>query len=256
MEWNDSIDTIRGMRRVSILTFLALLVFTSGIGGAERDERRKERLELVAEIEKDVRSTSRAIGKAALSSDVLTALRDVPRHQFVPERYRSRAYLNRPLPIGHGQTISQPYIVAVMTDLLDVDEDDVVLEVGTGSGYQAAVLAEIVDHVHSVEIIEPLAKTAKVRLVRLGYENVTVIQGDGYFGLPDKAPFDAIIVTAASGRIPPPLLRQLARGGRMLIPVGDPFSVQQLMLIEKDAKGRVTTRQILPVRFVPLTGEH
>lgn len=234
------------------------LVVLLSLGGVRvhADSQREAREKLIAEIEADVRATSREIGRARLDPSVLKAIGKVPRHEFVPERYRDRAYLNRPLPIGHGQTISQPYIVAIMTELLNVGADDVVLEVGTGSGYQAAVLAEIVDHVHSIEIVEPLAITAEKRLARLGYDNVSVTHGDGYYGLPDKAPFDAIIVTAAAGRVPPPLLRQLAVGGRMLVPVGDPFSVQHLMLIEKDSKGRISTRQILPVRFVPLTGEH
>lgn len=236
---------------------VALAMFVvSWPAGAQRTTHEEARARLVRQIETDVRMTSRYIGKRELDSAVMKAIADVERHHFVPPRLRKDAYDNRPLPIGHGQTISQPYIVALMTDLLNVERDDVVLEVGTGSGYQAAVLAELVDHVHTVEIIEPLAKQAKERLKRLGFDNVSVSHADGYHGLPDEAPFDAIIVTAAAGRIPPPLIRQLAPGGRMVIPVGPVFSVQQLMLIEKDADGAITTRQILPVRFVPLTGEH
>jgi protein-L-isoaspartate(D-aspartate) O-methyltransferase len=187
---------------------------------------------------------------------VLETLREVERHQFVPESLQSEAYLNHPLPIGHGQTISQPYIVALMTDLVAPDADDVVLEVGTGSGYQAAVLAKLVGQVYSIEIIEPLAEQAKVRLARLGYDNVTTSLGDGYFGWEEHAPFDAIVVTAAATHVPPPLIAQLKPGGRMVIPVGGRFSVQYLLLLEKTAAGDVLTRQITAVRFVPLTGKH
>lgn len=237
---------------------IAVLIAIGGTAGSSlaEDSRRDDRERLISEIEAGVRATSAEIGRDELDERVLDAMRAVKRHEFVPRNDRGRAYLNRPLPIGYGQTISQPYIVAIMTDLLEVDSNDKVLEVGTGSGYQAAVLSKIVDEVHSVEIIEPLASSARKRLARLGYDNVSVTHGDGYYGLPNEAPFDAIIVTAAAGRVPPPLLRQLARGGRMLIPVGNPFSVQQLMLIEKGPDGRISTRQILPVRFVPLTGEH
>lgn len=242
--------------RLRLIVVPLVVLLSLGVVNVHADPQREARERLIAEIESDVRATSREIGRTRLDPGVLEAIGNVPRHEFVPQRYRDRAYLNRPLPIGHGQTISQPYIVAIMTELLNVGSEDVVLEVGTGSGYQAAVLAEIVEHVHTIEIVQPLAVTAERRLARLGYDNVSVTHGDGYYGLPDQAPFDAIIVTAAAGRVPPPLLRQLARGGRMLVPVGDPFSVQHLMLIEKDAKGRISTRQILPVRFVPLTGEH
>jgi protein-L-isoaspartate(D-aspartate) O-methyltransferase len=180
----------------------------------------------------------------------------VPRHEFVPERLRRQAYANRPLPIGYGQTISQPYIVALMTDLVEPGADDRVLEIGTGSGYQAAVLATLVGEVYTIEIIEPLGLAARARLERLGYDNVEVRLGDGYYGWPERAPFDAIVVTAAASHVPPPLIQQLKPGGRMVIPVGSRFLVQQLVLVTKDADGRVTTRQLLPVRFVPLTGEH
>jgi protein-L-isoaspartate(D-aspartate) O-methyltransferase len=179
----------------------------------------------------------------------------VPRHELVPSRSRDRAYENRPLPIGYGQTISQPYIVALMTDLLQPAADDVVLEVGTGSGYQAAVLAEIVGRVYSVEIVPELARRGAGDLARLGYRNVEVRNGDGYHGWEEHAPFDAIVVTAAASHIPPPLVQQLAPGGRMVIPVGSPFAVQQLTLVEKTPEGRVETRQLLPVSFVPLHRE-
>jgi protein-L-isoaspartate(D-aspartate) O-methyltransferase len=180
----------------------------------------------------------------------------VPRHEFVPSAEVRYAYENRPLPIGHGQTISQPYIVALMTNLLRPGTGDTVLEIGTGSGYQAAVLARLTSRVHSIEIIEPLYREATGRLKRLGYGNVVTRSGDGYYGWPEAAPFDAIIVTAAANHIPPPLIRQLKPGGRMVIPVGASFLTQHLVLVEKTAEGGVTTRQLLPVRFVPLTGGH
>jgi protein-L-isoaspartate(D-aspartate) O-methyltransferase len=180
---------------------------------------------------------------------------EVPRHEFVPEGVRQDAYADRPLPIGYGQTISQPFIVALMTDLLRVGPGATVLEVGTGSGYQAAVLSGLVRQVHTIEIVPDLATAAADRLKRLGYGNVSVRQGDGYFGWEEAAPFDAIIVTAAASQIPPPLLQQLRPGGRMVIPVGAPFALQHLVLVERDAEGRAKTRQLLPVRFVPLVGQ-
>jgi len=160
------------------------------------------------------------------------------------------------LPIGHGQTISQPYIVALMTDLVDLDEEDIVLEIGTGSGYQAAILSELVNKVYTIEIVEPLGLSAGMRLARLGYKNIETRIGDGYYGWPEQGPFDAIIVTAASSHIPPPLVQQIKPGGIMMIPVGNQFQVQQLTLVTKDEAGVVITRQVLPVRFVPLTGRH
>ena len=182
---------------------------------------------------------------------VLRAMRAVPRHQFVPDRLADWAYTDRPLPIGQGQTISQPYIVAFMTELVQPDSTDRVLEVGTGSGYQAAVLAEIVDSVYTIEIVPELAHTARDRLVRLGYDNVVVRHGDGYAGWPARAPFDAIVVTAAPKQIPPSLLEQLAPGGRMVIPVGPVRELQHLTLVTKTTNGAVRTRRVLPVRFVP-----
>ena len=160
------------------------------------------------------------------------------------------------MPIGHGQTISQPYIVAIMTDLLDLEADDRVLEIGTGSGYQAAVLAEIVDAVFTIEIVEPLAERSTALLAGLGYENVETRFGDGYYGWNDEAPFDAIVVTAAATHVPPALLDQLAPGGRLIAPIGSRFMVQQLVLVEKSVSGELSLRQLLPVRFVPLTGDH
>jgi protein-L-isoaspartate(D-aspartate) O-methyltransferase len=240
-----------------IFTLAAIIAVASAATAvASNDSWERQRHRLISAIEADVRATSREIGRRSLDPRVLDAMKRVPRHELVPPAQRERAYLNRPLPIGHGQTISQPYIVALMTDLLEVEPGDVVLEVGTGSGYQAAVLAELVDHVYTVEIVAPLARAAARNLQRLGYDNVTVRHADGYYGWAEHGPFDAIIVTAAAGRIPPPLVRQLKPGGRMVVPVGQPFAVQQLMFVQKDHRERVTTRQILPVRFVPLTGEH
>ena len=195
-------------------------------------------------------------GEDALSEGVMHALGTVKRHEFVPARQKPFAYENRPLPIGHGQTISQPYIVAIMTDLIEPDRDDIVLEIGTGSGYQAAILAKLVNHVYSIEIIKPLADEAAARLARLGYVNVTTKLGDGYYGWEEHGPFDAIVVTAASSHIPPSLVRQLRPGGRMIIPVGGPFMTQQLLLLEKTKDDDIVTRQIAAVLFVPLTGKH
>ena len=183
---------------------------------------------------------------------VIEALRQVPRHAFIPEPERSRAYDDGPVPIGQGQTISQPYIVALMTELLLPQPGDRVLEVGTGSGYQAAVLARLVSHVYTVELEESLASTATALLRELKYENITVRTGDGYAGWPEHAPFDIVIVTAAPEQIPQPLIEQLQPGGRLIVPVGPRFNVQQLQLIEKDAAGAIRTRDIAPVMFVPL----
>lgn len=216
----------------------------------------KARKELVQEIEQDVRDTQLYIGRSTLEPRVMQAMGKVARHAFVPKKYRYLSYKNRPLPIGHGQTISQPYIVALMTDLLSVSRTDKALEVGTGSGYQAAILAELVDKVYSIEIIDELAERATSVLEQQGYTNVHTRTGDGYYGWPEQASFDVIVVTAAAGHIPPPLIKQLKPGGRMVIPVGSRFMIQQLVLVVKDEEGKVTTRQILPVRFVPLTGKH
>lgn len=186
---------------------------------------------------------------------VLAAMRVVPRHRFVPDNMRDNAYVDSPLPIGEGQTISQPYIVARMTELLDVDEDDVVLEVGTGSGYQAAVLGEIVRDVYSIEIVPELGRRAADTLRSLGYDNVHTKIGDGYIGWPEHAPFDGIIVTAAPDHVPQPLIEQLARGGRMVIPVGPEGGIQELLLIDKNEEGAIGRRMVEAVRFVPLTGD-
>lgn len=187
-------------------------------------------------------------------TNVIKAMLTVPRHEFVSKKYISQAYADHPLPIGYGQTISQPYIVALMTELIDLQRGEKVLEIGTGSGYQAAICAEITDSVYTIEIIKELGESAKERLNKLGYEQVKVKIADGYFGWKEHAPFDAIIVTAAAEHIPPPLLEQLSENGKMVIPIGHPYQVQNLMLIEKK-KGKITSRNILPVRFVPFTRE-
>ncbi len=222
---------------------------------AQADEYGDQRAELIEEIE--------YFAELAFDSDdgkfgdaVMSVLGTVDRHEFVPVSAKRYAYENRPLSIGYGQTISQPYIVVLMTDLIALEPDDVVLEIGTGSGYQAAILAELVDHVYTIEIIEPLFSTATARLKRLGYDNVTTRLGDGYFGWEEQGPFDAIIVTAAPTHVPPALIQQLKPGARMVIPVGGRFLTQQLLLIEKTEQDEIITRQTGAVRFVPLTGEH
>ena len=186
-------------------------------------------------------------------SKVLDAMRDVPRHLLVPESLRKHAYKDRPLPIGHGQTISQPYIVGYMTELLRIGPEDTVLEIGTGSGYQAAILAQLAREVITIEIIEALANRAAEDLQDMGYQNISVLHGDGYFGYETQAPYDAIIVTAAAEHIPPPLIAQLKPGGRMILPVGSSGWTQNLILVKKNSEGKVRTRNLLPVRFVPLT---
>ncbi len=223
---------------------------------ARADGYAQARQQMIEAIGQDVHETSLYLDKLALDPRVMTAMGKVPRHEFVPAAQRPHAYDNRPLPIGHGQTISQPYIVALMSDLIKPQANDRILELGTGSGYQAAVLAELTGQVYSIEIIEALGEQAAERLSRLGYDNITLRIGDGYYGWEEHAPFDAIVVTAAAGHVPPALVAQLKPGGRMVIPVGSRFLTQQLVLIEKQAGGQLITRQILPVKFVPLTGKH
>ncbi len=186
----------------------------------------------------------------------LRAMETVPRHLFVPDRYRANAYQDGPLPIGYGQTISQPYMVAFMTEIIGPHPGQRILEIGTGSGYQAAVLAETGARVFTIEIIPELAKRAQAILEQQNYLHIRSKTGDGYYGWPEQAPFDAIVVTAAASHVPPPLVKQLKPGGKMVTPVGSRFLVQQLVVVEKDMQGKVTTRQLLPVRFVPLTGGH
>jgi len=224
--------------------------------GPVEDPYGAARQAMLEEIAADVRLTSEALNTETLDPRVLEAMATVPRHELVPDELRGVAYENRPLPIGHGQTISQPYIVAIMTELLKFGPGQRALEIGTGSGYQAAILGELGGEVYTIEIIEELGEQARRNLERLDYRNIEVRIGDGYYGWEEQAPFDAIVVTAAASHVPPPLIRQLKNGGRMVIPVGSRFMVQQLLLVEKDKTGKVTTRQILPVRFVPLTGTH
>jgi len=206
-----------------------------------------------AERERMVREQLVGPGRDLTNARVLAVMSKVPRHEFVPETLRPFAYQDHPLPIGHGQTISQPYIVAFMTEQLELRPTDRVLEVGTGSGYQAAVLAELAAQVYTVEIIEDLAKGAAAVLKRLGYTNVHVRAGDGYKGWPEAAPFDTIIVTCAPEKVPPPLLEQLKEGGRMIIPVGPAWDQELVVLRKRD--GNLERRAVLPVRFVPMTGE-
>ncbi len=223
--------------------------------GAEQDYTAK-RAQMISTIEAQVRDASSAIGRDHIDPRVLEVMGAIPRHEFVPEDLRQSGYEDRPLPIGFGQTISQPLIVALMTDVLNINHSRSVLEVGTGSGYQAAVAASLARQVYTIEIIPELAQRAADRLHRLGYSNVAVRVGDGYFGWGDAGPFDGIIVTAAAAHIPPRLLQQLKPEGRMVIPVGPPLGLQHLTVVERSADGRVRTRQLFPVKFVPLTGQH
>lgn len=216
----------------------------------------ERRAAMIREIEADVRATRRETGRAELDRRVIDALAKVPRHEFVPDTLRERAYENRPLPIGHAQTISQPFVVALMTDLLALGDGAVVLDVGTGSGYQAAVLAEVAAKVYSIEIIPELGEEARRRLRELGYDNVEVRIGDGYYGWPEAAPFDGILVAAAIDEVPGPLVDQLKTGGRIVLPQGNPSRSQDLVVLEKTESGRLDRRSVIPVRFVPLTGEH
>jgi protein-L-isoaspartate(D-aspartate) O-methyltransferase len=222
------------------IALLLLLSAARCASGEEFDQRRR------LMVEEQLR------GRDITDPVVLEAMAKVPRHLFVPAAARPLAYFDHPLPIGNGQTISQPYIVALMTQLAELEPDDVVLEVGTGSGYQAAVLSEIVREVYTIEIVPELADSARTRLADLGYRDVTVRTGDGYLGWKEEAPFAAILVTAAAPDVPPPLLEQLAAGGILVIPVGEPSSIQSLLRIEKRADGTSVTREVIPVRFVPL----
>ena len=211
-----------------------------------------ERARMVAEIAQLARETAVETGRAVFSEPVMRAMGRVERHRLVPPGQVPLAYRNHPLPIGERQTISQPYIVALSTDLVDPQPHHVVLDIGTGSGYQAAVLAELVKQVYSVEIIETLGRTARERLAAIGYRNIEVRIGDGYLGWEEKGPYDAIVVAAAAPRIPPALVAQLKPGGKMVIPVGERSGAQDLTLVEKRADGSVSVRKVLPVRFVPL----
>jgi protein-L-isoaspartate(D-aspartate) O-methyltransferase len=209
------------------------------------------REQMLADIEAQAEALAERVGRPSFSDRVMAAIARVPRHEFVPSEIRAFAYLNRPLPIGFGKTISQPFIVALMTELLEVRPVDTVLEIGTGFGYQAAVLAELAGSVYSVEIVPELATHSASRLGRLGYSNVEVRMGNGRLGWPEHAPFERIMVTAAPDLLPPELLQQLGPGGRMVIPAGIPEQ-QQLLLVERDQAGRISTREILPVRFAEM----
>jgi protein-L-isoaspartate(D-aspartate) O-methyltransferase len=223
-----------------------------GMSAADAQDYAAQRARMVAEVDAMYAETRTETGLAAMSPQVREALGRVARHRFVPESERALAYGNHPLPIGAGQTISQPYIVALSTDLLAPRPGQTVLEIGTGSGYQAAVLAGIVAQVYSIELIGDLGRAAAARLAAEGYGNVEVRIGDGYAGWPEKAPFDGIVVTAAAPQVPPALVEQLKAGGRMVIPVGATYAVQELLVLTKRADGSVDERRVLPVRFVPL----
>jgi protein-L-isoaspartate(D-aspartate) O-methyltransferase len=223
-----------------------------GFGSAEGQDYAAQRSRMVSEVEAMYAETRSETGLPAMSPAVRKAMGKVERHRLVPASEASRAYRNHPLPIGSGQTISQPYIVALSSDLLNPKPTDTILEVGTGSGYQAAVLAEIVTRVYSIEIIEPLGKAAAKRLEELGYGNIEVKIGDGYKGWPEKAPFNGIVVTAAAPRVPQALVDQLKPGGRLVIPVGGDGGTQYLKVLTKRADGGVDEKRVLPVRFVPL----
>jgi protein-L-isoaspartate(D-aspartate) O-methyltransferase len=206
---------------------------------------------MLDEIAAEAQFVAEQTGRPAFREKVMQVMSEVPRHEFVPLELQPFAYMNTPLPIGYGKTISQPFIVALMTDLLDLNDNDVVLEIGTGLGYQAAILTRLSKKVYSVEVLEELAKQAQVRLTRFGCRNIALRRANGYHGWPEHAPYDKLIVTAAPDLIPPSLIHQIKAGGKMVIPAGNPDS-QQLMLVEKTLEGRVTTKEILPVRFSQL----
>jgi protein-L-isoaspartate(D-aspartate) O-methyltransferase len=241
------------MNRFRRLLSAALLA--APVSARSQDSYAARRERLVREIVAETRATAGSTGRTHLNDAVVRAMGRVPRHRFVPPELVDAAYQDRPLPIGMDQTISQPFIVALMTDLLDPKPSARVLEVGTGSGYHAAVLSECFAKVYTIEIVAPLGEKAKALLADLGYRNIDVRIGDGYRGWPEAAPFDGILVTAAPDHVPQPLIDQLASGGRMVIPVGHQFGAQDLLLITKAADGRTVTRKTLPVRFVPLTRE-
>ena len=228
------------MKRIVLSVFVLLSFATTYAFGQDYDARRSSMVE------------SQLVRRGISDEAVLKAMRSVPRHSLIPKAYVASAYADRPLPIGFGQTISQPFIVAFMTELLALEPGDRVLEVGTGSGYQASILAEIVGEVYTIEIVPELASSSELSIQTLGYENIRTKQADGYYGWEEYAPFDAIIVTAAAEHVPPPLVTQLKNGGRMVIPVGSPFFTQSLMLVEK-SEDRTTTKNMMPVVFVPFT---
>lgn len=236
--------------RFSMFTVLMPALISTANGA---DARLQERNFMIEEIRFISEGDAKRGGLPPIGKRVLQAMSKVPRHEFVPEKYQSLAYENMPLSIGEGQTISQPYIVALMSNLSQVDSDSVVLEIGTGSGYQAAILGELTSQVYTIEIIPALGKNAKKTLKRLNYNNVSVKIGDGYAGWPEHAPFDAIVVTAAPETVPQPLIDQLKVGGRMVIPVGPQESSQTLQVLTKNEDGKLSTLDIIPVLFVPFT---
>jgi len=222
--------------------------------GQATEDRAAERARMIEVIQAHARGTAELLGRPRIDPEVIAVMAATERHRFVPERVQGAAYEDRPLPIGWSQTISQPFIVALMTDLLALEPGDRVLEVGTGSGYQAAVLAPLAAEVCSIEIVPELGARAAALLQALGLANVRARIGDGYYGWPECGPFDAIVVTAAASHVPPPLVEQLKPGGRLVIPVGGPFVVQHLMLVDKLPDGGLRSRQTIPVSFVPLVG--
>lgn len=230
--------------RVFGLAMLFILIIPAYLPAADRFQEQRQTM-----VSRDIK------GRGIRDTQVLAAMAKIPRHLLVGERYRNDAYSDHPLPIGEGQTISQPYVVALMTEALKLGRGDRVLEIGTGSGYQAAVLAEIVKEVRSIEIRQGLARSAAARLKELGYANVTVKYADGYFGWEEHAPYDAIIITAAANHIPPPLIKQLKEGGRLILPLGSTVFYQTLTLVTKLKGGELDVRQLDPVTFVPMTGE-
>ncbi len=239
--------------RTIVVLFAAMMGFTEPTSADSRDPHAVQRAALVREIAAMARATGYETGRPVFSKSVMAAMGKVERHRFVPANQERYAYENRPLPIGHGQTISQPYIVALMSELAAPQPGDVVLEVGTGSGYQAAVLAELAAKVYTIEIVEPVGKQGATNLQAAGYRNVYPRIGDGYHGWPEVAPFDSILVTAAAPEVPPALIEQLKPGGQLIIPVGGRSDVQELLVIVKNADGSTTTKKTIPVRFVPLT---
>jgi len=241
--------------RRNLLKWMGAVAASGAATARAAEDPAEARRRMVRDLERHMRETASTTGRSALSAPVRQAMDTVERHRFVLPDFAAQAYDDHPLPIGHGQTISQPFIVALMTELLQPRRGDVVLEVGTGSGYQAAVLAECVARVYTIEIVEPLGLRARELLAQLGYRNVEVRIGDGYKGWPEAAPFDGIVVTAAPDHVPQPLVDQLKPGGRMVIPVGPQIFGQNLLLITKGTDGKTITRRTLPVRFVPLTRE-
>ena len=247
------LNAVRIMTKPFKAAVVVLALLASGLTTPAWADQAADREAMVATIVDYTKYIEDIVGSEGISPEVLDVMRATERHLFVPPQRQSLAYDDRPVKIGYGQTISQPFIVALMTHLLEPEADDVVLEIGTGSGYQAAVLSPLVARVCTIEIISGLGKAATALLEDLGYDNVQTKIADGYHGWPDCGPFDGILVTAAADHVPPPLVAQLKPGGRMVIPVGHAFATQYLTVVEKSAEGEVTSRQVLPVQFVPFT---